>query len=87
MPAILHIYVLLYFYYSLHIDPLLHTSIRINEVQHLFTNLMQHMYQQQIKTLKYHTAELLDLHQWGKHARIYATYKLTDINHVTMSAV
>ena len=37
--------------------------------------------------LIYHTPKLLDVHQWGKYANIYATYELTGINHVAKSTV
>ena len=34
-----------------------------------------------------HKPRLLGMHQWGKYATIYATYKLSGINHVTRSNV
>ena len=50
MPATLHIYVPLHFYCSLHIDlTLLHTiNVKINELQHIFTIILQSMCMQLI---------------------------------------
>ena len=31
--------------------------------------------------------KLLNVHQWGKYSKIYATWELTGINHVTGSAL
>ena len=47
MPATLHMYALLHFHYSLNIDPtLLHKSIKINRLLHLFMILVQNICQQ-----------------------------------------
>ena len=35
----------------------------------------------------YHMPKLLNVHQWGKYADIYATYEITGIDHVMRSAV
>ena len=34
-----------------------------------------------------HIPKLFNVHQWGKYANKYATYKLNDINHMMSSAV
>ena len=72
MPATLHIYVPLHFYYSLDMDPkLLHTSIKINKFQYLLTVLLQNMCLQKYASQRpyvSHMPKLLKVHQWEKYA-------------------
>ena len=91
MSATLHIYFPLHFYCSQHRDPtLLHKSTKFNKLQHLFTIKLQicarNKYAPQMIYIG-HIPKLLEVHQWGKYANIYATYELTGINHVIRSTV
>ena len=38
-------------------------------------------------SLKHHTPKLLNDHYQGKHTNVYATYKVTLINHVNKSTI
>ena len=88
MSAILHLFVPLLSYYSLHIDPT--NPSKYNELQQLFTIPLQNMCQQQ----KYpqmlhvcHVPKLLIVQQWDSMPKYKAHMGLTGINHVTRYAV
>ena len=92
MPATLHMYVPLYLYCSLHIDPtLLHTWLKINEIPH-FTYYCKYGWGTNMP-LKYHINAICQNYLMSINGGsipiyiIYATYEHNGINHVIRSTV
>ena len=87
-PATLTIYILLYFYCSLLIDPtLLHTSVKNKKMQHLLTKLLQNMCQTEICPSNVICMPYALIMQCASIGEVCATYELTGINYVTWRAV
>ena len=87
MSAILHIYVPMHFFPSLHIDPtLLHTSVKnqlsVTFIFHSTVELLSGTNMPPKCQNVYHMPKLLKVHQWGKCANIYATYEVTPTDDV-----
>ena len=82
MCATLHIYVTLHFYCSLHIDTtLLHISIKIIKLQHLFTKLLQIVCQKQTCPTNATNIAYVTITQCvfigRKYSNIYVTFEVT----------
>ena len=78
MPATLHVFVLLQFYCSLYTGN--------NNLLYYCKICSSNKYAIQMSN-KGHMPKLLNVHQWEKHASIYATYLFTGNNHVIMIVV
>ena len=94
MPATSHMYVLLHYYCSLHVDLiLLHIKSNNNninnKIQLLFAKLSSYSCQKKkyAPQMPYicHIYQLLNVHIYDNYVSIYASYELSAINNMTWS--
>ena len=88
-PWTLYMYVPLYCYCSLHLEHHFRYPLKTAKYSFNFQSNAIHMQvtNMPLKCHICHMCKVLDVHLWGKHAKIYATYWVAPISDVAKSAV